>query len=110
LGLIHWLSSKLTRRRQVAGAFVTLSLLAGCFTATLTAPAHWAEPRRTDSPCRDIAGVYDNLGETTPEVNWRPNLADALLARVHIASAVPTLREAPLPSALQSYFRVASSA
>jgi hypothetical protein len=83
----------LARRRLFVGLLAVVLLLAGCFTGTLTTPVHWAEPRRTDSPCRDIAGAYANLGETnlgrgSPEVRWCPNLADALVARVHIAEAV----------------------
>jgi hypothetical protein len=98
----------LAHRRRFVVPLAVILLLAGCFTRTITSPVHWAEPRRTDSPCRDIAGVYANLGETSErrsspeEVRWCPNLADALVSRVHIAGVVQSpsriLDERPPPA------------
>lgn len=73
---------------SVAGLSVVFLLLSGCFSANLGMPDQWPQSRSSDNPCRDVAGTYINLGEVSPGVSWRANLADALTVQAHIAKTV----------------------
>jgi hypothetical protein len=73
---------------SVVGFSVAFLLLSGCFSKNLGIRDQWPQPDRSANPCRDIAGTYVNLGEASAEVQWRPNLVDALTVRAHIANEV----------------------